>query len=284
MKYCGRQFSELEIESIRDLISTEPNLSRYKISVRVCEKLNWKRSNGRFKDMSCRVALLRMQADGLIDLPAARRARPISKLEYSEVESVITQPLSPPDVDLSRISVDVVSNREDSRIWNAYINRYHYLGHRLIPGAQIRYIVRADGDHVALLSFGASAWKIRPRDEFIGWTTEQRQQNLHLIINNSRFLILPWIRCKNLASRCLSLVSRRLTNDWQTLYAYKPVLIETFVESGRFLGTSYKASNWTCLGKTQGRGKLDRKHLNAAPIKTVWIYPLASNFREHLCV
>jgi hypothetical protein len=136
---------------------------------------------------------------------------------------------------------------------------------------------------VALLGFGASAWKTQPRDQDIGWTSEQRRRNLHLIVNNARFLIVPWVHCKNLASRILAMITRRLSDDWHARYAYRPVLLETFVEKPRFAGTCYKAANWQYLGDTQGRGKLDTLHRNAQPIKSIWIYPLRSDFRTHLC-
>ena len=152
-----------------------------------------------------------------------------------------------------------------------------------MPGAQLRYFIRAAGAIVAVLGFGASAWKTQPRDAFIGWTSPQRQRNLHRVVNNARFLILPWINCPNLASRALALTSRRLAEDWHARYAYRPVLLETFVEKPRFAGTCYKAANWQYLGDTQGRGKLDTRHRHAEPIKSVWIYPLARDFRRDLC-
>ena len=193
------------------------------------------------------------------------------------------EPLSIPTVNLARLSVDLVSNKRDSLLWNAYIQRHHYLGHQLMPGAQLRYFVRAEGHIIAALGFAASAWKVKPRDNTIGWTSAQRRRNLHLIVNNARFLILPWINCKNLASRVLALTSRRLTEDWHARYAYRPVLLETFVEKPRFAGTCYKAANWQYLGDTQGRGKLDTLHRKTQPIKSIWIYPLARDFHQHLC-
>lgn len=156
-------------------------------------------------------------------------------------------------------------------------------GERTPRTYRLRYFVRAAGEVVALLSFAASAWKTQPRDEFIGWTREQRERNLHLVINNARFLILPWVRCRNLASRGLALIIRRLADDWHARYTYRPVLLETFVEKPRFTGTCYKAANWQYLGDTQGRGKLDRLHRHAEPVKSIWVYPLASDFRQHLC-
>jgi hypothetical protein len=282
MQYCGRHFQDHEIQLIGELL-TQPQISRFRLSREVCARLNWRRANGQLKDMSCRVALLRMQADGLITLPAPRNAKPISYRQYPDIEQAVLEPTTAPRVDLARLRVDPVLHKRDSLLWNAYIQRHHYLGHQLMPGAQLRYFVRAEGHIVAALGFGASAWKVKPRDQAIGWTCDQRRRHLHLIVNNARFLILPWIQCPNLASRTLALISRRLADDWQARYAYRPVLLETFVEKPRFTGTCYKAANWQYLGDTQGRGKLDTLHRYSQPIKSIWIYPLAHDFRRHLC-
>ena len=282
MRYCGRHFEPAEIELIGELLKT-PQINRARLSRAVCERLNWRRDNGGLKDMSCRVALLRMQADGLIALPPPRNAKPVAYRSYPHIEQAVLAPSRLPDIDLATLRVDLVLNKADSLLWNAYIQRHHYLGHQLMPGAQLRYFVRAAGHIVAALGFGASAWKVKPRDQLIGWTRDQRQRNLHLIVNNARFLILPWIRCKNLASRILALISRRLPADWHARYAYRPLLLETFVEKSRFTGTCYKAANWQHLGDTQGRGKLDTQHRNAQPIKSIWVYPLVRNFQCQLC-
>jgi len=283
MRYCGRAFTAANIELIRTLIGASPPLNRARLSREVCERLNWRRADGRLKEMSARVAMLRMQADGLIRLPPPRNAKPVTYRAYPEIERAVREPASVPAVDLTQLSVELVGAKRDSLLWNAYLQHHHYLGHQLLPGAQLRYFVRATDQVVALLSFGASAWKTRPRDEFIGWTHHERTRNLHLIVNNARFLILPWIRHHNLASHTLARISRRLAHDWHTRYAYRPVLMETFVEKSRFTGTCYKAANWQYLGDTQGRGKLDRLHRNAEPVKSIWVYPLVRDFRRHLC-
>lgn len=282
MRYCGRDFTEAEIELIRELL-TIPKMNRARLSRELCERLGWRRDNGALKDMSCRVALLRMHTDGLITLPPPRNPKPVTYRSYPHIEQAVLEPATLPNINLATLTVDPVLTKADSMLWNAYIQNHHYLGHQLMPGAQLRYFVRAAGHIIAALGFGASAWKVKPRDQVIGWTTEQRQRNLHLIVNNARFLILPWIRCKNLASRILALVSRRLPDDWQDRYAYRPVLLETFVEKPRFTGTCYKAANWQHLGDTQGRGKLDVLHRNDQPIKSIWIYPLARDFQRQLC-
>ena len=283
MQYCGRDFTAEEFELIRALLAQLPPLNRAQLSRAVCERLNWLRPDGRLKDMSCRVAMLRMQTDGLFTLPPPRNPKPVAYRSYPHIEKAVLEPASIPAIELATLSIDLVRTKADSLLWNAYIERHHYLGHQLMPGAQLRYFVRTAGHIVAALGFGASAWKVKPRDQLIGWTTEQRKRNLHLIINNARFLILPWIHCKNLASRILALTTKRLPDDWEASYTYRPVLLETFVEKPRFAGTCYKAANWQLLGDTQGRGKLDTLHRHAQPIKSIWIFPLARDFQRHLC-
>lgn len=164
-------------------------------------------------------------------------------------------------------------------MWNEYIHRYHYLGYKTLPGAQLRYFVTSDNTLLALSGFGASAWQTAPRDRFIGWSHEQRQKNLHLIVNNARFLILPWVQSKNLASMILARAARQLPDDWEKRYHYRPVLLETFVEKRRFAGTCYKAANWVMVGETQGRGKLGPAGKQSVSIKDIGPYPLVRNFR-----
>ena len=283
MRYCGRDFSLEEIDLIRELL-TVPKMNRARLSREVCERLGWRRDNGALKDMSCRVALLRMQSNGLISLPPPRNPKPVTYRSYPHLEQAVLEPDVIPSIDLATLTVEPVLTTADSRLWNTYIEHHHYLGHQLMPGAQLRYFVRTAGHIIAALGFGASAWKFKPRDQLIGWTAEQRQRNLHLVVNNARFLILPWIRCKNLASRILALVSKRLPDDWYARYAYRPVLLETFVEKPRFTGTCYKAANWQNLGDTQGRGKLDTLHRKDQPIKSIWVYPLTPHFQRQLRV
>ncbi len=170
-----------------------------------------------------------------------------------------------------------------SRLWNEYVQRYHYLGYTPMSGSQLRYNVYAGDKLVALLSFGASAWKLAGRDRFIGWQEQHRLKNLPLVVNNARFLILPWIQCQGLASKILSIVNRQLPIDWHQRYGFKPVLLETFVQTERHRGTSYKAANWVNVGTTVGRGKKSRVHDQIIPIKDIWLYPLRKNFRSVLC-
>jgi hypothetical protein len=282
--YCGRDFSPTDIQAIRDLIAQEPALRRSPLSRRLCELLGWYKPNGELKDMTCRVALLRMHEQGLITLPASRntaaRRRPdFPATPASDAQARLLQPVH----ELGPLTLRLVSTAPVSRLWNEYVQRYHYLGYAAMSGSQLRYNVYAGDQLVALLSFGASAWKLAARDTFIGWHSAQRLKNLHLVVNNARFLILPWIQCKGLASKILSIVNRQLPIDWQQRYGFKPVLLETFVECERHRGTSYKAANWIHVGKTTGRGKKSRVHQQIIPVKDIWLYSLRRNFRATLC-
>lgn len=281
--YSGREFSLDEIEQIRQLMQQNPTLLRTPLSRKLCELFAWTKPNGELKDMSCRVALLRMQADGLITLPASRmpyRGRPhFPATAATDAQAPLLQPVH----ELGSLSLQPVLGTVASRLWNEYVQRYHYLGYTPMSGSQMRYNVFAGEQLVALLSFGASAWKLGPREQFIGWPEALRLKNLQLVVNNARFLILPWIQSKGLASKILAKVARQLPNDWQLRYGYRPVLFETFVESERHRGTCYKAANWVHVGRTTGRGKKSAVHHQIIPIKDIWLYPLRRDFATVLC-
>lgn len=281
IKYCGRDFSLKELDLIRALIKNNPQFNRMRLSKEVCGMLQWLKPDGKLKDMSCRVAMLRMEKDGLILLPSPTRIqRPARKIEFT----LATDPQSPvlnPVNQLPQLCFQKVT-KANSALWNEYIERYHYLGYTPLPGAQLRYFITAGEQLVALTGFGAAAWQTAPRDQFIGWNHEQRQKNLKLITNNARFLILPWIKSKNLASKILSLTARHLPDDWEEKYNIRPVLLESFVQRNRFAGTCYKAANWRLCGQTKGRGKLGPAGKISVPIKDVWVYPLDKKFRSIL--
>jgi Druantia protein DruA len=281
MKYRGRVFNETEIEFIRKN-AQELGITRRELSRRFCQEFDWRKPDGSLKDMSCREALLRMHEDGLIQLqPVKHRGSPHYPIEITEATNPQT-PICCPVGQLHNIHLKLVKTKNCSRLWNEYIDRYHYLGHKSLPGAQLRYFAYSDDRLLALFGFGAAAWKVAPRDNFINWSASQREKNLHLIVNNARFLILPWVQSKHLASKLLGLVIRRFADDWNDRYGYRPVLLETFVEKERFAGTCYCAANWINLGDTQGRGRRDRNGSISLPIKSVWVLPLIKQFREVL--
>jgi Domain of unknown function (DUF4338) len=282
--YCGREFSHDDIQVIRRVMEENLALRRTPLSRRLCERFAWLKPNGELKDMTCRVALLRMQADGLITLPQSRISSVRRRPHFVPTAATDAQPpLLRPVHELSALTLRPVTSTASSRLWNEYIARYHYLGYTPLSGSQMRYNVFAGDELLALLSFGASAWKLAGRDRFIGWSEAQRLKNLPRVVNNARFLILPWIQSKGLASKILSLVSRQLPGDWQQRYGYQPVLLETFVESQRHRGTCYKAANWVHVGQTVGRGKKCPVHRPIIPIKDIWLYPLRKHFARVLC-
>jgi hypothetical protein len=280
-RYCGRDFHGDDIALIRHLIAEDPARTRAELSRLTCQVLEWLKPDGGLKDMSARVAMLRMHDDGLIALPPPRCKRPDPRVRIS-ARSDPRPPLDQPAHALTPLALRRVRQKSESRLYNEYIQRYHYLGHKPLPGAQLRYIVYCAEQPVALLGFGAAAWMSAPRDRYIGWTHEQRRRNLHLIVNNARFLILPWVQSKNLASMLLAQAARILPSHWQEVYGYRPVLLETFVEKPRFQGTCYKAANWVYLGQTKGRGKLGPAGKQSVPIKDLWVYPLDRCFRDPL--
>lgn len=277
--YCARQFSAQDLQAIQDLLAQTPAFNRTDLSRRLCEQLNWRKPNGELKDMTCRVALLRMQADGLIALPPSRERAPRKRLQPQPTPASDAQPpLLLPVHELDPLELRPITQRADSYLWNEFIARYHYLGYTPLSGSQLRYNVWAGSRLVALLSFGASAWKLRGRDQFIGWQQPERLRNLQMVVNNARFLILPWVQSKGLASKILAMAARQLPHDWQQRYGYRPVLLETFVESGRHRGTCYKAANWIHVGQTTGRGKNCPVHQPIIPIKDIWLFPLRRDF------
>jgi hypothetical protein len=281
IRYCGREFTPDELVCIKSLIKHNPQFTRRRLSREVCMMLEWLKPDGKLKDMSCRVAMLRMHEDGLLTLPPPTRIKqPGRKIAFTSA----TDPQAPVSV-----SVDLLPplhlllvTRATTALWNEYIARYHYLGYTPLPGAQLRYFIYAGEQLVALTGFGAAAWQTSPRDQFIGWNHEQRKKNLYLITNNARFLILPWIQSKNLASKILALSARQLPCDWEKRYSIRPVLLESFVEKKRVTGTCYRAANWKLCGQTKGRGKLGPAGKMSVPIKEIWVYPLDKKFRSIL--
>jgi hypothetical protein len=283
IRYCGRLFTTEEMDWIRRLMASEPRLNRAQLSRLVCSELHWLRPDGRSKEMSCRVAMLRMEGDGLITLPPPEKGNGNGRTRPRlTAASDPQEPLSLPARDVTPLEFRPVDTPGDSSLWNELIERYHYLKYKPLPGAQMRYLLFHRSYLLAALGFSAAAWKVAPRDQFIGWDDGQRRRNLHRIVNNSRFLILPWVTVQNLASSILAAAAKRLGNDWTERYGYDPILLETFVDRDRFRGTCYRAANWLRVGETTGRGKLDRQHRGLSTVKHIYVYPLRKDFRQKL--
>lgn len=282
-RYCGKEWSKEDLELVRGLIRNQPRAHRRELSRLVCEMFDWRGLDGRLKEMSCRVAMVRMHRDGLIILPAPRTrvGGPYRLVRTAAGEPAQERHCSVEE--LSDLRVELVGSGKERQLWNEFIGRYHYLGYKMLPGAQLRYFIKDGERYLGAFGFGAAAWHVASRDKFIGWSFEERQKQLHLIANQARFLILPWVHCRNLATKSLRIVESRLPNDWESRYGYRPVLMETFVEVQRFPGTCYKAGGWQMVGVTKGRGKLDRSHAQVVPVKSVWLKPLTKDFRQRLC-
>ena len=279
----GRELQVEDLEVIRE-IASRPGQTRRSISVVVCERLGWLQPNGRPWDMACRYLLLRLQEKGLLTLPAPRmrpgKRRPLTLSKAAEPQSIIEMPVG----QLGPLHCQRVDTTPLAQLWNEYIHRYHYLGLGTLVGPHMRYLIGFEGGWLAAMGFCGAAWALRPRDKWIGWSRTHRQQRLHLVVNQARFLILPWLRCKNLASHLLSLSARWLVRDWEERYGHRPLLLETFVDSRRYLGTCYRAANWIHLGLSQGRGKMDRHMRRELPAKDIYVYPLHRRARERLRV
>lgn len=259
--------------------------SRRALSREVCERLGWRSRNGRLKDMSCRVALLKLAKQGVIELPAAARfgAQKQSQSgggeEFAKAVRCRLAELQPLEV----IRIDG-AKRAVGQIWKRMMDQYHPLRSGPLCGAQLRYLIRGrGGEWLGGLAFSAAAWRLQARDQWIGWDEGARQRNLHQVAANSRFLILPQVRVPHLASHVLSRVVERLKADWEECYGDELLLLETFVDKWQFRGTCYRAANWTEVGQTQGRGRQDSKHEQTASVKRIFVYALEAEAQERLC-
>ena len=287
VSFCGRQLSADELKLIRDLIHDFRSLTVTQLASTICELLDWRRANGSLKTRECFSFLQELQSRGWIGgLPSLRvtsprGARSVAVDQTSQAETELAGPLK----DFLPLQLQLISDKSDRRLFQQYLQRYHYLGYRVPVGAQLRYFVRRQqGSVFACLLFTSAAWKMAPRDQWIGWDDPTRRANLSLVVSQSRFLILPWIRIPSLASHILSISARQLPDDWQTHYLVRPLLLETLVDPARFRGTCYRAANWIQLGYSQGRGRMDRYNYANGSRKLIFVHPLTRQARRLLCL
>jgi len=277
----GRCLSADDLALIR-AIAGQAGQTRSALSVAVCARLGWTQPNGRPWDMACRYLLRRLEQQGVLPLPPPRvasvRRGPPRLSAAGEPQAPMTTPVG----QLGPLRWARVEGTPLAQLWNEDIHRYHYLGLGTLVGPQVRYLIGGAGGWLAAMGFSGAAWKLAPRDRWIGWTPVQRQARLPLVVNQTRYLILPWVHSQNLASHLLARAARRLVGDWERKYRRRPLLLETFVDSRRYPGTCYRAANWLHLGSSQGRGKMDRDHTQALPVKDIFVYPLHRRARERL--
>jgi Domain of unknown function (DUF4338) len=280
----GRAVKETDLEQIQQLIASHPQWSRWRLSRALAANWNWRNPAGQLKDMAVRSLLVKLDQRGRIRLPARRRI-PTNRMRARVIAPQLwdTRPLVAPLAELGPLEVHEVSRDEKGReILAAALAAFHYLGYRSSVGENTQYLVTQGRRVLAGLLFGSAAWKCQDRDRFIRWSVAARERNLPLITNNQRCLILPWVRVHGLGSWMLGGVLRRLSADWQAKYGHGIALVETFVERDRFRGTLYQAANWQRIGSTQGRTRQDRNFRLHVPVKDVYVYPLARNFRKIL--
>lgn len=282
LRYCGRDFTPADLETIRRIADDPHQPTRAEIARAVCLALGWYKPDGQPKVMSCRVALQRMEAHGVIWLPLPTRERPTRRQRPFSPASDPGPLLAMPLAQLGPVRLEPVRSPDAAALWNELLARYHYRGAIVLPGAQLRYLAFADERVVAAFGLGAAAWQLAPRDQWIGWTTAERERHLPLVVDLHRFLICPWVRVPHLASHLLGRLARRLPADWSARYAVQIALLETFVEAERFPGTCYAAANWQRVGQTQGRGRMDRTHRGGEPVKDVWLLPVQPHVRHLL--
>jgi len=283
------KITQHHIEQILQLLKDHPDWNRTRLSEELCELWGWKSDVGQRKDISCRDLLRALEADGEITLPPKQKRGTLkgrgrgSGIQLSLFEAYSHTPIETRLEAVIPLVVEISDARDKIGEFKSYIEQFHYLRYGQSVGECMRYMVRShDGVPLACLMFGSSAWRCAPRDKYIGWADEERRAKLYLTTNNTRFLILPGIRIPYLASHTLSLISRRVSQDWQTKYGHPLHLLETFVERDRFVGTCYKAANWVYVGKTAGRGRDDINNTASLPVKDIYLYPLHKQYRQLL--
>jgi len=283
--FCGRTFRTSELELMHQTALEFSALGVTEIARTVCELLEWTRPNGGLKNHECRQLLERLQAEGFLKLPDVRKLGGRGS-RRADVSGFCCEP-APVGCTVSEcepLELALVEGQAESRRWREQVERHHYLGCRVPFGAHLRYWVRNRERELACLLWTSPAWKMQARDEWIGWSDEQRRRNLQSIVNNSRFLILPWVRVPGLASKILARSARQMPRDWESHYGHRPLLLETLVDTSRFRGTCYRAANWLHVGQTAGRGRMDREHkAHGQAVKDIYVYPMVRDVRQQLC-
>lgn len=283
MKIQGRVLSPEDIDWVRRLLSDHPDWHRTRLSQEICASWNWVNATGLPKDMACRTMLLKLEKLGYIRLPAARSVCVGNSVRKPATVAHSTTEIVSPLQDLTPLTIETAHDAMGSRLFKHLLTEYHYLGFSGTVGENMKYMVFDRQQRpLACLLFGSAAWKVAPRDEWIGWKPSLRQANLPLVTNNMRFLILPWVTVPHLASHVLANIARRIRSDWMKRYGHPVYLLETFVEQDRFRGTCYRAANWIRVGQTQGRSRNDTDRTLQVPVKDVYLYPLIPNVREVL--
>lgn len=278
--FSGREFSSEDIKLIKWVIGKYPKLSVTELASTICEFLEWTTPAGRAKRIQCVRFLEQLEKEGVLKLPLRTEYRKnkkiIDKIKFDTTE--VTGDIN----SFKPIELVIARPGDDLKRWRSYVDQYHMLGYKKTFGSRLQYFVKSGNAELGCIQFSASSWALKDRDTWIDWEVEDKKQRLHLIINNSRYLIFPWVRIPNLASKALSLGIKRVQEDWLREFCYAPVLLETFVDRQCFQGTCYKASNWLFLGQTTGLGRNAKAHKATKSKKDIYVYPLENNFKAYL--
>lgn len=285
LRYRGRTVTEEDVELIRRLIAEEPTASRRNLSKRVCDAWGWYQANGVACDLVCRGLLLTLERAGHLELPPVRfrPANPLARRRRPPRVEVDTTPVRCRLSELGTLTYRQVRRTPEEALFNSVLEHYHYLGYTQPVGAHLKYLVLAGDRPLAALSFSSPPRHLAPRDRYIGWSAEARRRNLPRVAYNPRFLILPWVEVRHLASHVLGAMARRLPADWHRSYGHDLQFLETFIDPELYRGTCYRAANWVVLGETTGRGHNAPTKKKTRSIKQVLGYPLSRRFRELLC-
>lgn len=286
----GRVVQPADIQWLQSWIIEHPSWSRYRLACELCKLWAWSTPTGQLKDFAARSFLFKLMTRGLITLPPIRTEKQRAHGYASPISTPVIALQQPSAVASSLAEITPLSltipetGSPEEHLCHHYLATHHYLGFQRTVGENLKYMVKdRHGRHLACLLFGAAAWKTKPRDQFIGWPDTIRTRRLSAVANNTRFLILPWVKVPHLASHLLGTIVKRISSDWQYKYGHPLHLIETFVEHDRFRGTCYRAANWRLVGQTTGRSRQDRYATMSVPVKDIYLYPLTPRFREHLC-
>lgn len=286
MVHAGRQFLPEEIELIQWTRKTYKDLKRKEFAETVCEFLNWKTNSGKLKTTLCLGFLEELEQNSIIKLPPAPKPsirKGLGKKKIYDATHIVRDEIVGNAGEFEAITIELVqAGTEEMKRWRYYVEEYHMLGDKTAFGDRLFYLIKSGERDLGCMQFSAAAWALESRDQWIGWDSEIRKKHLFLIVNNSRYLILPWVKIKYLASKVLSLISKQIRNDWRERYCYEPVLLETFVDLEHFQGTCYKAANWIRVGETKGRGRMDRFSKNELSRKAIFMYPLEKDFKRYL--
>lgn len=286
--YRSHQITPAQVEYIRQLMAAHPEATRRRLSFLLCEAWGWRQANGAPRDMVCRGLLLSLHRAGRIELPAARlrsfnpAARYWNLRGKAETLAVDTTPVAALLSALRPLEFRPVRRTPEEALFNHLIAEYHPLGYTQPVGEHLKYIVYSAGCLLACLAWSSAPRHLGARDRYIGWSGEARRHNIRFLAYNPRYLIVPWVRVKYLASHILGEMARRISADWEQAYGHPVYFLETFVDPERHHGACYRAANWVVMGRTTGRGKNDQTHRPSRSIKDVLGYPLVKSFRARL--